>query len=151
MILQRRDFGWFGFSMLLLLGLALLAITYGMYRNDAWEDKMAERSPVVCMKIVERFKSLGTARYPSKIYALYQNKTYDFAMGNKSFRRLSGVDTIAVYFDAATGRAFLPSTGNVRHNAFLYIMFAAAGLMMVGGSYSEYKRLIKIRRMKKDA
>jgi len=57
---------------------------------------------------------------PDNIYAEYQGKTYNFKMGRKYYRSLLGFDTIEVYYEKASDRAFLLGSGNVRHFTALY-------------------------------
>jgi hypothetical protein len=139
---RRREFGWFGSSMTLIGGIVFLALTYAMYRDDAWQDEMAGYSPVVCMKITGRYRGAGTVKLPDEIYAEYKGKAYKFELGRKYFRRLMGVDTVAVYFDSSSGRAVLPtSSGRVRHYAFLYVMIAGMGVMLIGVSIDQFMKL----------
>jgi hypothetical protein len=139
----RREFGWFGSSMTLIGGIVILALTYAMYRDDAWQDEMAGYSPVVCMKITGRYRGAGTVKLPDEIYAEYKGKAYKFELGRKYFRRLMGVDTVAVYFDAPSGRAVLPTSGLVRHYAFLYVMIAGMGVMLICISINQFIQLAR--------
>jgi hypothetical protein len=142
----RRDFGWVGFLLAFLLGVALLAFTYLMYRDAVWQDEMVKDSPVVCMKILSRTKGLGTVKYPNKIKATYGGKEYHFNVGSKLYRNLAGVDTIAVFFDSSRSRAVLPTTGQVRHYAFLYFMLFVVSMILIVGSILETIKLRKGRR-----
>lgn len=138
---------WAVMPVVFLLGVCMLGLTYGMYADAKWEDDMATHTPVVCMKILYGTRGAGTMKYPDKIYAEYQGKTYHFDMGRKYFRSLLGVDTIAVYYDEASGKAFLPTrSSRVGHYAFLYFLIGGCGLGMIGGSVWELVRLSRWRR-----
>lgn len=63
------------------LGLVLLAVTYGMYRDAVWQDKMLTHVPIFCMKITYGTRGAGTVRNPYNVYAEYHGKTYNFEMG----------------------------------------------------------------------
>ncbi|MEO6617001.1 MAG: hypothetical protein ABIN80_00040 [Dyadobacter sp.] len=95
------------------------------------------------MKITGRYRGAGTVKLPAEIYAEYKGKAYKFELGRKYFRRMMGVDTIAVYFDSASGRAVLPTSGNVRHFAFLYVMIAGMGVMLIWVSINQFVQLAR--------
>lgn len=143
----RVDFGWLGLSLMFFLGLIMLVLSYSGYQNAASDDLIAARSPVVCMKITGRERGAGTLKLPDKIYAEYQFKTYRFELGRKSFRSLTGVDSIAVSLDSLSGKAVLPTSGRVRHLAFLLIAMAAVGIMTIYGCVSESVKLLKSARI----
>ncbi|MBE9462180.1 hypothetical protein ACFP1I_13155 [Dyadobacter subterraneus] len=139
---NRRKPGIWFFLMMFGLGPSLLLITCGMYRDSAWKDKMSTRSPTVCMKIAYGTKGAGTVKYPDNIYAEYQGKTYKFEMGRKYYRSLLGVDTIQVYYDKGSDRAFLLGSDNVRHFAVLYFLLGGIGIAVTIGSIWEFIKLI---------
>jgi len=138
---------WF-FLLMFGIGSAFLLITYGMYRDSAWKDEMSTRSPTVCMKIAYGTRGAGTVKNPDNIYAEYQGKTYNFEMGRKYYRSLLGVDTIEVYYDKASDRAFLLGSGNVRHFTALYFFVGGIGLAIFIGSIWEFSKLIQASRAK---
>ncbi|TLV00361.1 hypothetical protein [Dyadobacter luticola] len=140
--------GWVTYFIAFLLGIFFVAMTYMMYKDAKWQDDMSTHSPVVCMKITYRERGAGTVKYPDKVYGEYLGKTYHFDMGRKYFRKLSGVDTIAVYFDQATGRAFLPTSGQVKHYTGLYLLIGGVGLLFIGGSTWEIIKIVKKRNRK---
>ncbi|MCF0059125.1 hypothetical protein [Dyadobacter sp. CY356] len=146
MTFNRVQFGWFGVSLMLLLGILLLFADYMLYKDAASDDQIARSSPVVCMKIIDRIKGMGTLKNPDKIDAVYKGKIYKLSIGRKSFRSLAGVDSVAVSFDKATDRAVMPASGRVRHLAFMFVMIAGVGIMVIWGSITEYIRLIKSSR-----
>lgn len=145
MIFERRDLGWFGFTLILVLGVALVALTYGMYCDSVEQDKIAARGQVVCMKIVDRTRGAGTVKYPDEIDAVYNGRKYHFAMGRKYYRSLLGVDTIQVFYDHTRGKAVLQTKGLVRHFAVLYILIAGVGMLMIGGGVYELIKYVKLR------
>lgn len=143
---EKPQHKWATFGLVFLVGVCLLVTTYGMYADAKWQDEMSTRSPIVCMKIQYAERGAGTVKYPDKIYAAYLGKTYHFEMGRKYFRSLRGVDTIAVYYDAASDRAFLPTSGKVKHYRGLYVLVGGGGLVLIAGSIWE---LAKTRRKKR--
>ena len=146
LIVENRRYGWIVPFVTFLFGICLLVITYMMYTSAKWEDEMSAHLPVVCMKINYGTEGLGTVKYPDRIYAEYLGTTYNFSMGRKYYRSLSGVDTIAVHFDPASGKAFLPTTSaRVKHYTGLYILFAAGGLVLIGGGVWEFVKIFKKR------
>ncbi|PSL18797.1 hypothetical protein [Dyadobacter jiangsuensis] len=133
-IKEDNAYGWMGFALPGLLGVVIILTTYMMYLDARWKDEMSARAPVVCMKIQYGTRGAGTVKNPDEIYAEYKGKTYHFAMGRKYYRSLLGVDTIAVYYDEASDRAILPTSGEVRHFAPLYIWIGAIGALLTAGS-----------------
>lgn len=142
---SNKDPGLWSCIFILLFGLALIVIPYGNYQDDAWLDKISTRSPMVCMKITHRTRGAGTVKFPCKIYADYQGSSYQFDMGSKSFRKMLGVDTIEACLDPASGRAFLPISGRVRHYIGLYILMGGGGVILVGKSIRELGKLGKTK------
>ncbi|HEV7381476.1 MAG TPA: hypothetical protein VGN64_16880 [Dyadobacter sp.] len=138
---KENRYGWLTFFIQFLVGVCLVTITCMMYKDAKWQDDMSMHAPVVCMKIKYGIRGAGTVKYPDQVYADYMGKTYHFDMGRKYYRSLTGVDSIAVYFDQTTGRAFLPTSGQVRHYTGLYLLIAGVGLLFIGVSSRE---LIKI-------
>jgi uncharacterized membrane protein YesL len=142
---KNQRFGWLNFFIIFLLGVCFVVMTYMMYIDAKWQDDMSTHSPVVCMKIKYGIRGAGTVKYPDKVYAEYLGKTYHFEMGRKYYRSLLGVDTIAVYFDQASGRAFLPTSGQVKHYTGLYLLIAGVGLLFIGGSTWEFVKIVRKR------
>jgi uncharacterized membrane protein YesL len=142
-IVENRRYGWISFVFIFLLGVCVVAMTYMMYMDAKWQDDMSMHAPVVCMKIKYGTTGAGTVKYPDKIYAEYLGKTYHFDMGRKYYRSLLGVDTIAVYFDEASGRAFLPTSGQVKHYTGLYLLVGGCGLLLMGGSIWEIVKIVR--------
>jgi uncharacterized membrane protein YesL len=143
LIVENRRYGWISSVFVFLLGVFFVVITYMMYIDAKWEDDMSTQAPVVCMKIKYAARGAGTVKYPDKIYAEYLGKTYHFDMGRKYYRSLLGVDTIAVYFDEASGRAFLPTSGQVKHYMGLYLLIGGVGLLLMGGSIWEVVKIVR--------
>ncbi|MET7258656.1 hypothetical protein [Dyadobacter fermentans] len=125
------------------IGVALLIITYGMYKDSLWQDEMSVRSPIVCMKILYGTRGWGTVKNPDVVYASYQGKSYRFELGRKYYRSLLGTDTIEVCLDAASGRAFLPVSGRVKHFKWLYFWLSGIGIAVISGVVWELVRLAK--------
>lgn len=144
-LVTENRYGWLTYFTVFLLGVGLIVMTYMMYKDAKWQDDMSTHAPVVCMKIKYGTRGAGTVKYPDKIHAEYLGKTYHFDMGRKYYRSLLGVDTIAVYFDEASGRAFLPTSGKVKHYTGLYLLIAGAGLLFVGGSTREFIKIARKR------
>lgn len=142
---ENRRYGFVAFLITFLLGVCLVLMTYMMYKDAKWQDDMSTRAPVVCMKIKYGTRGAGTVKYPDKVYAEYLGKTYHFDMGRKYYRSLLGVDTIAVYFDQTSGRAFLPTSGQVKHYTGLYLLIAGVGLLFIGGSTWEIIKTVRKR------
>lgn len=125
------------------IGVALLIITYGMYRDALWQDQMSTRSPIVCMKILYGTRGWGTVKNPDNVYAEYQGKTYHFELGRKTYRSLLGVDTIEACLDSASGRAFLPTSGRVKHFTALYFWLGGIGIVVIAGTVWEFAKLAR--------
>jgi hypothetical protein len=142
---NENRYGWLSYLIIFLLGVCFVVMTYMMYVDAKWQDDMSAHSPVVCMKIKYGTRGAGTVKYPDKVYAEYLGKTYHFDMGRKYYRSLLGVDTIAVYFDQASGRAFLPTSGQVKHYTGLYLLIAGVGLLLIGGSTWEFVKIARKR------
>lgn len=134
MLKIQEEFGWAKFFFTFFLGSFFVFLTYMIYQEEASNDSQAFRSPIVCMKITARERGAGTVKFPDRIFAEFQGKTYNLSMGRKYFRSLINVDTIAVSFDSASGKAVLPFSGRVRHYAFLFAMIAGLGLVIIGES-----------------
>jgi hypothetical protein len=145
---DNQRYSWLSLSLIFLLGVCFILMTYMMYKDAKWQDDMSTRAPVVCMKIKYGTRGAGTVKYPDKVYAEYLGKTYHFDMGRKYYRSLFGVDTIAVYFDQASGRAFLPTSGQVKHYTGLYLLIAGVGLLFIGGSTWEIIKTVRKRSSK---
>lgn len=129
----NNPYAWTPPAVTALLGACLLWMTYMMYLDSRWEDEMSTRAPVVCMKILYGTRGAGTVKYPDKVHAEYNGKTYHFEMGRKTFRSLLGVDTIAAHYDAESDRAFLPGSGRVKHYLPLYLWIGGIALAITGG------------------
>jgi hypothetical protein len=149
LIVENRRYGWIVFFIIFLFGVCCVAMTYMMYVDAKWQDDMSSHSPVVCMKIKYGTRGAGTVKHPDQIYAEYKGKIFNFSMGRKYYRSLLGVDTIAVYFDPASGRAFLPTSGQVKHYTGLYLLVVTAGLFLIGGSTWEFVKILRKRNPKR--
>lgn len=126
------------------MGVALLIITYGMYRDALWQDEMSTRSPIVCMKILYGTRGWGTVKNPDEVYAEYQGKTYRFELGRKYYRSLLGTDTIEACLDPVSGRAFLPVSGRVKHFTALYFWLGGIGIVVIMGTVWEFIQLARM-------
>lgn len=133
---------WF-FLFMFGIGVALLIITYGMYREAAWNDEMAKTSPLVCMKILYGTRGWGTVKNPDNVYAEYKGRTYHFEMGRKYYRSLLGTDSIEVYYDRISGKAILPTSGEVKHFTALYIWLSGLGIAVITGAVWEFVKLAR--------
>lgn len=65
-------------------------------------------------------RGVGTVKNPDDIYVEYRGKMHSFEFGRKYYRSLLGVDTIEATLEPASGRAFLPVSGRVKHFTVLY-------------------------------
>jgi hypothetical protein len=126
------------------IGVALLIITYGMYRDALWQDEMSTRSPIVCMKILYGTRGWGTVKNPDVVHADYHGKAYRFEMGRKYYRSLLGTDTIEACLDPVSGRAFLPVSGRLKHFKWLYAWLGGIGIAVIAGATGELVRLAKV-------
>ena len=142
-IKEDNGYGWLGFAVPGVVGVLIVLITYMMYVDAKWKDELSTKAPVVCMKIQYGTRGAGTVKNPDEIYAEYNGKTYHFEMGRKYYRSLFGVDTIAVYYDAASDRAVLPTPGEVRHFAPLYIWIGSIGALLTVGSIWQLVKTIR--------
>lgn len=147
----QQGYGWLGAVLISGFGIAMLLMSYGIYKDDLWQDENSTRAPVVCMKILHRTRGAGTVKLPDNIYAEYQGKTYHFEMGRKYYRSLSGVDSIQACLDPHSGRAFLPISRRVKHFTALYFLIGGAGLAIVIGSMREFVKLARAGRRKSRA
>ncbi|WP_141110453.1 hypothetical protein [Dyadobacter psychrophilus] len=145
---NENRYDWLANFIVFLLGVCFVVMTYMMYIDAKWQDDMSTHSPVVCMKIKYRTRGAGTVKYPDQVYAEYLSKTYHFDMGRKYYRSLLGVDTIAVYYDQASDRAFLPTSGQVKHYTGLYLLIGGVGLLLIGKSTWEFIKIVRKRNTK---
>lgn len=140
---RSMHYEWAAPAATAVLGVCLLWITYMMYLDSRWKDEMSTRAPVVCMKILYGTRGAGTVKYPDKVHAEYNGKTYHFEMGRKTFRSLLGVDTVAAHYDAESDRAFLPGAGRVKHYLPLYLWIGGIALAITGGGIWQLFKLFR--------
>lgn len=67
------------------------------------------------MKILYGTRGWGTVKNPDQVYAKYQGNTYRLELSRKYYLSLLDTDTIEACLDAASGRAFVPVSGRVKH------------------------------------